>query len=231
MNVNWPNRALCTPDPAENYYLPVLDEDWNNGTYPNAPPYTVSSPCAEKMGKFARLAQAAHLLSRVLRHASDTEISRHILREEGDILDRAIRSLLSLTVSEEELCGVAYCSPVAVLGSALLMLQSFHRPRHEVPSHAAGEDRFLTAMERTAEVILPIAHRLRDNQSQFPSPLVMDWLYQSAVIFTNLEQANFPFYRDCVKCVREAMKNLTSLWPVGNFYLDPLETRKLTNMQ
>lgn len=96
------------------------------------------------------------------------------------------------------------------------MLQSFHRPRHEVPSHAAGEDRSLTAMERTAEVILPIAHRLRNNQSQFPSPLVMDWLYQSAVIFTNLEQANFPFYRDCVKCVREAMENLTSLWPVGS---------------
>ena len=143
MNVNWPNRALCTPDPAENYYLPVLDEDWNNGvsrvqqcyciqllitsqTYPNAPPYTVSSPCAEKMGKFARLAQAAHLLSRVLRHVSDTEISRHILREEGDILDRAIRSLLSLTVSEEELCGVAYCSPVAVLGR----YEPFHETQH-----------------------------------------------------------------------------------------------------
>ncbi|KAK6827016.1 hypothetical protein RU639_004540 [Aspergillus parasiticus] len=117
MNVDWPNRALCTPDPAENYYLPVLDEDWNNGTYPNAPPYTVSSPCAEKMGKFARLAQAAHLLSRVLRHVSDTEISRNFLREERNTLDRAIRSLLSLTVSEEELCGVVYCSPVAVLRS------------------------------------------------------------------------------------------------------------------
>ncbi|KAB8214213.1 hypothetical protein BDV33DRAFT_196300 [Aspergillus novoparasiticus] len=160
MNVDWPNRALCTLDPTENYYLPVLDDDWNNGTYPNVLPYTVSSPCAEKMGKFARLAQAAHLLSRVLRHVSGTEIGRNLLREERNTLGRAIRSLLSLTVSEEELCGVVYCSPVAVLGSAFLMLQSFHRPIDEVPSHAEAEDRFLTAMERTAEVILPIAHRL-----------------------------------------------------------------------
>lgn len=78
------------------------------------------------MGKFARLAQAAHLLSRVLGHVSDTEIRRHFLREEGDILDRAIRSLLSLTVSEEELCGVAYCSPVAVLGR----YEPFHETQH-----------------------------------------------------------------------------------------------------
>jgi hypothetical protein len=68
------------------------------------------------MGKFARLAQASYLLSRVLRHVSDAAIDKDFLKEEKATLERALRSLLSLTVSEEEMYGVAYCSPVAVLG-------------------------------------------------------------------------------------------------------------------
>lgn len=68
------------------------------------------------MGKFARLAQASHLLSRVLRHVSDTAASQGFLDDEKETLDRALRSLLSLTVSEESQCGISYCSPVALLG-------------------------------------------------------------------------------------------------------------------
>jgi hypothetical protein len=132
MNINSPNRALCTPDPVENQFLPLSDEYWNKGvcnafyllsqrfsqplqTPPSGAPYTVSFSCNGKVGKFARLAQAAHLLSRVLRHLSDTETGHEFLDNEREALDRALRSLLLLTVSEEELCGVAYCSPVAVL--------------------------------------------------------------------------------------------------------------------
>lgn len=31
MNVNNPHRTLCTADPNEKSFLPISDEDWNNG--------------------------------------------------------------------------------------------------------------------------------------------------------------------------------------------------------
>lgn len=69
------------------------------------------------MGKFARLAQATHLLGRVLRHIRDPTTDEAFLSEEREALDRALRSLLSLTVDEEMAdTDTAFCSPMALLG-------------------------------------------------------------------------------------------------------------------
>jgi hypothetical protein len=69
------------------------------------------------MGKFARLAQATHLLGRVLRHIRDPTTDKRFLSEEREALDRALRSLLSLTVDEEMAdTDTAFCSPMALLG-------------------------------------------------------------------------------------------------------------------
>lgn len=134
MNSSCPGRALCTPDPVELQYLPLSDDDWNHGVcnhvspffdlrwltpsqrQPTGAPYTLSTPVEVKMGKFTRLAQASHLLSRVLRHICDSMTDQRFLKEEREMLDQAIRSLLSLTVAEEMSCEVSYCSPVALLG-------------------------------------------------------------------------------------------------------------------
>lgn len=76
-------------------------------------PYTVSAPTNSNMGKFARLAQTSHLLGRVLQHICDTQADAQFLDTEKSSLDQALRSLLTLTVAEEQQCGIAYCSPVA----------------------------------------------------------------------------------------------------------------------
>ncbi|KAM0256108.1 hypothetical protein ACHAQJ_005195 [Trichoderma viride] len=112
-----PRRALCTPDPIERQYLPMADDDWNQGTQLSGPPHKLSTPVEVKMGKFARLAQATHLLGRVLRHIRDPTTDTGFLSEEREALDRALRSLLSLTVAEE-MAGTdtAFCSPMALLG-------------------------------------------------------------------------------------------------------------------
>ncbi|GAD92987.1 hypothetical protein AFLA_138530 [Paecilomyces variotii No. 5] len=237
MNVNFPSRALCTLDPVEKQYLPLLDEDWNDDVPPKGTPYTVSSLNDEKMGKFARLAQATHLLSRVLRHVSDTETHHEFLYHERDTLDRALRSLLSLTVAEEKAYGLAYCSPVAVLSSALLILHSYYQLNQDGTVCIDAEESYPAVMELTAQVILPIAHRLRNNSSSSspcnPSPLVLNWMYRSIVLFQGLlEQGDHvSLYADCIKVTREAIEDLSLLWPIGKYFLDLLETRALTNMR
>jgi hypothetical protein len=146
-----------------------------------------------------------------------------------------------LTVSEEELCGVAYCSPVAVLSryvfvenwrlktttytcllssSTLLILHSSYRLNQDGTVCTDAEQSYLTVMEMTAQVILPIARRLQTNSSSsphYPSPLVLDWMYHSVVLFHGLEQGNHcSFYEDCVRTIREAMTELSLQWPVGS---------------
>lgn len=74
------------------------------------------------MGKFARLAQATHLLGRVLRHIRDPTTDEAFLSEEREALDRALRSLLLLTVDEEMAdTDTAFCSPMALLGRYVML--------------------------------------------------------------------------------------------------------------
>ncbi|KAL7905000.1 fungal-specific transcription factor domain-containing protein [Trichoderma velutinum] len=117
INIGCPRRALCTPDPTQLQYLPMSDDDWNQGTRISGSPHRLSTPVEVKMGKFARLAQATHLLGRVLRHIRDPTADEGFLSEEREALDRALRSLLSLTVAEEMAdTDTAFCSPMALLG-------------------------------------------------------------------------------------------------------------------
>lgn len=78
------------------------------------------------MGKFARLAQASHLLGRVMRHICDTQADAQFLDAEKSSLDQALRSLLALTVAEEQQCGIAYCSPVAFVSRYNPLSAMFH---------------------------------------------------------------------------------------------------------
>ncbi|KAH8812337.1 fungal-specific transcription factor domain-containing protein [Xylogone sp. PMI_703] len=114
LNINSPKRSLSTKEPAEDWYLPVLDKNWNDGDFPSNPPYRLSAASDVEMGKFARLTQATHLLGRVLRHVSDTDIDPRFSREEKASLERALQSLLSLSIAEEELSGIHYCSPIGL---------------------------------------------------------------------------------------------------------------------
>lgn len=59
--------AVAEPSPDE--FLPVNDDDWEKGeVVPNEPLFTESFSTATTLGYFARTCQAAHILSRVVRH-------------------------------------------------------------------------------------------------------------------------------------------------------------------
>jgi len=66
-----------------------------------------------KMGRFARFAQAAHLLGRVLRHTSDkaTDIDFH--EQEGIQLYRTLRALVGLSEAEAVERNIDFCTQAA----------------------------------------------------------------------------------------------------------------------
>ncbi|KAL7920327.1 hypothetical protein ACQKWADRAFT_162010 [Trichoderma austrokoningii] len=184
------------------------------------------------MGKFARLAQATHLLGRVLRHIRDPTADEAFLSEEREALDRALRSLLLLTVAEEMSdIDTAFCSPVALLGSALLTLHS--ETSGEFPGTLDEslelnlKKGYNMAIETNSQVVLPIARRIQDCWSsapRHPSPLVVDWMYRCVVACNMFHKENASLlYESCIEEVREAMKLLSYQWAVGELYFQLLD--------
>lgn len=60
---------FATAEPSTDDLLPVNDDDWEQGNVvPNEPVFTESFSTATTLGHFAQSCQAAHILSRVIRH-------------------------------------------------------------------------------------------------------------------------------------------------------------------
>ncbi|KAL6699721.1 hypothetical protein J3F84DRAFT_361571 [Trichoderma pleuroticola] len=184
------------------------------------------------MGKFARTAQTTHLLGRVFRHVSDTEMDPQFSREERRSLECALQSLLSLIIDEEKISTSHYCSPIALSASALLVLHSHPE------ADALGADsraRSLAAMEALSRVTLSFAHKVIAGvkfESDQASPLLLDLMYRSAAVFITLQQTHVcDEFRDCEQVLTKAMEKLGVEWMVTGVYLELLEARRLATVQ
>lgn len=186
------------------------------------------------------MAQATHLLARVLRHLRDGTMDREFLDGERETLNRALRSLLNLTVAEEmSTDATAFCSPIALLGryfqspryslshfntnvvgSALLLLHSYSAiPSNSLDAPAKlSKQGYILAIDCNARAILPIARRIRNawtSAPRHPSPFVLDWMYRCTVACNSIQKGKASVDENCMQEVREAMKLLSYQWPVG----------------
>lgn len=65
------------------------------------------------MGRFARFAQATHLLGRVLRHVSDTHADTEFRTEERVQLYRTLSALANLTLQQGQNQPLEFCTQTA----------------------------------------------------------------------------------------------------------------------
>jgi hypothetical protein len=66
------------------------------------------------MGRFARLAQAAHLLSHVFRHVSDRSMDIQLRLDEATQLERTLHALILYTESESQRRQLSFCCQMAM---------------------------------------------------------------------------------------------------------------------
>lgn len=97
---------------SEDKWLPADDDIWDRAVESDSAivPLPVSMSTNIKVGAFARQAQAAHLLGRVLQHVHEPTTNDEFNREERDQLERTLHSLskiLAMEISETaaDLCG------------------------------------------------------------------------------------------------------------------------------
>ncbi|UKZ45872.1 hypothetical protein TrVGV298_000065 [Trichoderma virens] len=108
LNLCNPGRHLITPDPTPDSYLPGDDLEWDTGSSRSENSLTLGSSSGSYIGRFARFAQTAHLLSQALYTvAKDPTTDPAQLR-------RTLMALVNLSFMEGTMRKWAFCSQMAV---------------------------------------------------------------------------------------------------------------------
>lgn len=90
------NLPLTVPDPVLDELLPINDKDWDEGKIvPSEPLFTTSFSCVTSVGSFAKMCQAAHMLSKVMHHKASKRATQDVgsLLPEAQALHLALSSL------------------------------------------------------------------------------------------------------------------------------------------
>lgn len=129
LNLSDPSRHLVTPEPVLENWLPVDDATFNAGVsnfawLPDCLPliinmmlqtsrpedaFTLGSANALNLGRFARFAQAAHLLGQVLHH-----VAQKSPESETAQLRRTIFSLVNVSSLEAKFRQLEFCTQTSV---------------------------------------------------------------------------------------------------------------------
>lgn len=105
--------------------------------------------------------------------------------------------------------------------SALLTLHSKSSGAETLAESPVEANRksYNMALETNSQVVLPVAHRIRDcwpSAPRYPSPLVLDWMYRCIVACNGFQKDNNSLlYKECIEDIRVAMKLLSRQWAIG----------------
>lgn len=117
-NISCPGRRFETDNPLPDDLLPADDAAWDAGTLSTDDEMPISCPSTEKMGRFAKLAQATHLLCRVLEHVSDRSLAPEFRETQERQLEKTLQASIRMvsgalrgpTGAHAMIC-YRYCNP------------------------------------------------------------------------------------------------------------------------
>ncbi|KAL7931889.1 fungal-specific transcription factor domain-containing protein [Trichoderma chlorosporum] len=116
------NLPFFVPEPVQDELLPINDEDWDEGKIvPSEPLFTTSFSSLTSVGSFAKMCQAAHMLSKVMSHKA----SKRSSQDAGSLLPEAaaLHSALSaLHLSIKEYISEVTSSAFSISGIISLSL-------------------------------------------------------------------------------------------------------------
>ncbi|EGX93469.1 fungal specific transcription factor, putative [Cordyceps militaris CM01] len=181
MSLANPKRRLVTPDPDTSNYLPIDDQNWDNGTAGPEDACTLGSANTLEMGRFARLAQAAHLLSLVIQDVA-------VGADDSTQLRRTIFALVHVSRLEARARRLELCSQMSTCFSAILLLDhptSFHDATSE--QHSSHPD--ATLSPESASVLkstIEMAERIlgaHEAVKNIIAPFVLHVNYKAASVY------------------------------------------------
>ncbi|KAL7892178.1 hypothetical protein HDV64DRAFT_188621 [Trichoderma sp. TUCIM 5745] len=176
-----PHQLFMTPEPQMNAQLPWSDEDWQNGTDPGVAS-TLSSP-PFSVGRFASIAQASFLLSRVFQHISAPAMNSEFGQQESEQLERTLNALIRYSHPENGASVRLSCYKKAVAFSALMTLRWPHLqlsqadPRLQLARHALD-----SAAHSAADAAgIYLTSEPTPSLPGDTSPFLLPWFYMSGI--------------------------------------------------
>ncbi|KAH7393285.1 hypothetical protein BKA64DRAFT_82589 [Cadophora sp. MPI-SDFR-AT-0126] len=237
MNVGNPSRALAMAEIGRREYLPVDDISFERGVQTISEPLFVSSSTDITTAPLARLCQASHLLSLVLKHVNDRDSSAEDHLEEAKQLSRAILALYSFMDSEIGADATRIFVSRATCLSALFTLyehssvlkQGSFALTAELELNELGISGLNSLVPHVTAYTTHIQTVLPYNLGQ-ASPLICHCLYRMAVWILSLSAEMMrPEYSKLLHCTRETLLKLSMRWQVAGAYLKMLNHMELSS--
>ncbi|OPB47156.1 Zn2Cys6 transcriptional regulator [Trichoderma guizhouense] len=228
LNLSDPSRHLVTPDPILENILPVDDATFNNGTCRPEDAYTLGSATALDLGRFARFAQAAHLIGQVLRH-----VGEGYSESETAQLRRTIFSLVSVSKLEAHLRQLEFCAQTAVCYCGILLLDcSQSRNKGRADTSGISLDQLSTESNLISQTALQmsmyIAQQPFKKIHDFASPFLLHMLYKVALIYLRASKSTpSDTIADKLHVIKHGMEILGRRWQIGQSYLSLLSRHEI----
>lgn len=231
-NITCPGPRFETRDPETDDLLPVDDAVWDTGLVSSGDVMTIAQPVTEKMGRFAKFAQATHLLCRVLQIMSDTSIDDDFREEQKLQLEKAILATIRMvsgpiTGPKAAHAMICYSSLFILYGDVLEMQPStvLELSRYE---HARD------VLEQGAKTCAVSSFHFQEGSglpAEKVAALVLHWQYRAAAFY--LRMSTFRSNdEDLVHLatIKSGLQGLETRWKVAGIYLRMLEARELMHV-
>lgn len=207
----------------------------------------VPSDRTVRSSQYARLCQAAHLLSRTINHFRDNETDGALnytealqLRKTTSCLSDAILYEINNITDEERVASIGHLQPhdrpmllsaLAITYSALFCLyDKYCCPEAGVisdigtPEQQDLQDVAITGLEETCARIVELAEWLKEgiaiDEAVPISPLVMNCLYQAGAAMTwSHQETGEEYYETKLRVITSLFEKLEGRWAAASKYL------------
>ncbi|KAL6900372.1 hypothetical protein GGI43DRAFT_383849 [Trichoderma evansii] len=222
LNLCDPQRHLMTPDAGLDSYLPANDASWDKGEPDPDHVYTLGTANSYHLGLFARFAQAAHLLSQVLRHISERQSS------ETSQLRRTIFALVNVSNIEASMRRLEYCSQSAVCYSGIIALDDSFCDK--LPQSAGGHLSAESALisQATLHMISIFKTEVAEEICDVASPFLVHLVYKVASMHVRIaHKSPTPAGLENLDLLKHALKVVGGRWHCAYTYLSLLEKQEI----
>ncbi|KAI9868189.1 MAG: hypothetical protein M1813_006934 [Trichoglossum hirsutum] len=250
VNLGSKGHPLATEDASRETCLPANDSMWDNGVSFITPggtsrahrlpqdmatnePLLVSSSANAQAGNFARLAQASHLLGRVIRHTNDLPTDVEFRLEEARQIDRTIRALYKLLPGKGSDDSIGSCTPLAVCFSAIMTLYDPYtcQSAGQTPEQLSHTAEAVQGLKGVSEEVVRLAHdklaaiELGLDQT---SPLILDCMYQALANYAWLvRETGKAEFVEKARILRRLFEVAGKRWRVAVEYVKILEATEV----
>ncbi|KAK3339645.1 hypothetical protein B0T25DRAFT_560340 [Lasiosphaeria hispida] len=226
-------RPFACEDAQPQDLLPMLETSWDLGEPCVTPSLAACADVSRPVSAFARLCQASHLLSRVLRHTNEKPTDWQLWYQDGIRLHHVLEALVSGLGAAPTGASPAYPAMGLLYSSQVLLYDSHTCADFDDAGGVGSQDQLemqsiaMAGIKTVCRVVSRFAVEVRlalsADEAMASSPLVMNCMYEAAkYYFWYYREAGRPELLSEVNEIMLTLQGLRPTWALAAEYLSIL---------